>query len=46
MNAGAGLYIAGKAKTLEEGVKMAEDIIDSGSAKAKLEEFIKYSNEE
>ena len=46
LNAGAGLYIAGKAKTLEEGVKMAEDIIDSGAAKAKLEEFIKYSNEE
>lgn len=46
LNAGAGFYIAGKAKTLEEGVKMAEDIIDSGAAKAKLEEFIKYSNEE
>ncbi len=36
MNAGAGLYIGGKAKTLAEGVKMAEDIIDSGKAYDKL----------
>lgn len=45
MNAGAALYIAGKANTLEGGIMMAESIIDSGAAKAKLEEFIKYSNE-
>ena len=45
MNAGAALYIAGKAKTIEDGVKMAENLIDSGAAAAKLEEFIKLSNE-
>ena len=45
MNAGAALYIAGKAKTIEDGVKMAENLIDSGAAVAKLEEFIKLSNE-
>ena len=46
LNAGAGLYVAGKAKTLEEGVKMAADLIDSGAAKARLDEFIRMSNEE
>ena len=45
MNVGAALYIAGKAESLEAGVRKAEDLIDSGSAAAKLEEFIKLSNE-
>lgn len=45
MNSGAALYIAGKAETLEAGVRMAEEIIDSGKAKAKLDEFVKVSNE-
>lgn len=46
LNAGAGLYVARKAATLEEGVRMAEQLIDSGAAKARLEEFIKLSNED
>lgn len=46
LNAGAALYIAGKAETMEAGVRMAEELIDSGAAKAKLEEFIKESNAE
>ena len=40
LNAGASLYITGKAKTIEEGVKMAENLIDSGAVAKKLEEFI------
>ncbi|MFI3237359.1 MAG: anthranilate phosphoribosyltransferase [Lachnospiraceae bacterium] len=44
MNAGAGLYIAGRADTLAGGIKLAEDIIDSKKALAKLNEFITYSN--
>lgn len=44
LNSGAALYIAGKAASLQEGVKMAEELIDSGKAKEKLEEFIRYSN--
>ena len=44
MNAGAGLYVAGKAASLEEGVRMAEKLIDTGAAKARLDEFIKMSN--
>jgi anthranilate phosphoribosyltransferase len=44
MNAGAALYIAGKAATIEEGVKLAEELIDSGKALQKLEEFIQETN--
>ena len=39
LNSGAALYIAGRAESMEEGVRMAEEIIDSGKAKRKLEEF-------
>lgn len=44
LNAGATLYIAGKADTLEAGVSLAEQLIDSGAAAAKLAEFIEESN--
>ena len=44
MNAGAALYLAGKADTLEAGVKLAEQLIDDGSANDKLAEFIRESN--
>ena len=44
LNAGASLYITGKAKTIEEGVRMAESLIDSGAAAKKLEEFIYETN--
>ena len=46
MNAGAALYIAGKAETIEAGVRMAENLIDSGAAAAKLQEFIEETNKE
>ena len=44
LNAGAALYITGKAQTLEAGVHMAESLIDSSKALAKLEEIIEESN--
>ncbi|MDO4522820.1 MAG: anthranilate phosphoribosyltransferase [Eubacteriales bacterium] len=44
MNAGAALYIGGKAANMAEGVKLAEKLIDSGAAMKKLEEFIAASN--
>lgn len=44
LNAGAGLYVAGKADSVEAGVRLAEELIDSGKAEKKLEEFVKYSN--
>ena len=44
MNAGAALYIGGKAESMAEGIKLAERLIDEGKALARLEEFIKESN--
>ncbi|MBQ9567913.1 MAG: anthranilate phosphoribosyltransferase, partial [Lachnospiraceae bacterium] len=44
LNAGAGLYVARKADTLKDGAKMAEELIDSGAALKKLEEFIAATN--
>lgn len=46
LNAGAGLYVAGRCKTLEEGVIMAAELIDSGRAKQQLEDFIRCSNKD
>ncbi|WP_405378798.1 anthranilate phosphoribosyltransferase [Phascolarctobacterium sp.] len=45
MNAGAALYIGGKAETFADGVKLAAEIIDSGKALATLEQLIKVSQE-
>ena len=44
LNAGAALYIAEKATSIEEGVKLAESLIDSGAALKKLEEFVEETN--
>ena len=44
LNAGAGLYVAGKTQTLKEGIRLAEELIDSGKAKAQMEAFIAQSN--
>ena len=44
LNAGAALYIAGKADSVEAGVKLAESLIDSGAALKKLEEFVEETN--
>lgn len=44
MNAGAGLYIAGKADTIAEGVRLAAQLIDSGAAYTKLQDLVRESN--
>lgn len=44
LNAAAALYVAGKADSMADGVKLAEKVIDTGHAKAQLERFIKLSN--
>ena len=44
MNAGAALYIGGKAESLAEGIKLAAEIIDSGKAMTTLEKLISVSN--
>ena len=45
MNAGAVLYLAGKAPTLSEGVILAAETIDRGAAEAKLKAMIRYGEE-
>lgn len=44
MNAGAALYIGGKADSMAEGIKLAAELIDSGKAKEVLDKFIEVSN--
>ena len=44
MNAGASLYIGGKADTMKEGVALAADLIDSGKAMKVLDTLIAVSN--
>ena len=44
MNAGAALYIGGKAESFKEGIELAKELIDSGKAKATLEKMIEVSN--
>lgn len=45
MNAGAGLFIASKAESIADGIKLAAQLIDGGSAERKMEEFIKATND-
>ena len=44
LNAGAAIYIAGRTKTMQEGIDLATQLIDEGKALTKLEEFIKETN--
>ena len=46
MNAGAALYIGGKAETLKDGIALAVELIDSKKALAVLEKLIQISNQE
>ena len=43
LNAGAVLYLTGRAKSFEEGFKMALDALDSGKTLAKLNEILEVS---
>ena len=44
LNAGAAIYLGGKAKDMQDGIHMAAEIIDSGKARELLASFIKLSN--
>ena len=44
LNAGASLYIGGKAESFQEGVKLAGELIDSGKAMETLKKIIEVSN--
>jgi len=45
LNAGAAIYVAGKAGSFEDGVKKAFETIKSGAARAKLDRFVKFTQE-
>lgn len=44
MNAGAGLYLGGKAASIKDGIALAAELIDSGKAMETLNRFIEVSN--
>ena len=44
MNAGAAIYIGGKAETMADGIQKAAELIDSGKALATLDKFVQSSN--
>ena len=44
MNAGAAIYVAGVADSLQAGIHKAKEAIDSGSAEAKLKQLVELSN--
>jgi anthranilate phosphoribosyltransferase len=43
LNAGAAIYAAGLAESIAQGVKLAQEIIPSGRAVAKLEELASFT---
>ena len=44
LNAGAAIYVGGKADSLADGIKLAAELIDNGSAYKAMEAFIAESN--
>jgi anthranilate phosphoribosyltransferase len=44
LNAGAALYVGGAAESIADGVKKAAEMIDSGAALEKMEQYIRESN--
>jgi len=45
MNAGAAIYVAGLAKTLNDGIDQAANALDNGTAKFKLQDLIEMSTQ-
>lgn len=46
LNAAAAMFISGKYESIEKAVKIADEVVESGKAIKKLEEFIRFSNME
>ncbi len=44
LNSAAGLYVSGVVESINDGVRLAEEIIDSGKALRQLEKFIEFTN--
>jgi len=45
LNAGAGIYVAGRAETLADGVEQALASIDSGQALAAMQAYVQATQE-
>ncbi|MCL2764168.1 MAG: anthranilate phosphoribosyltransferase [Treponema sp.] len=45
LNAAAAMFVTGKYESIEDAVQIASEVIDSGKAMKKLEDFIRFSNE-
>lgn len=45
LNAGAALYVSGTASTMNEGITLAANAIDSGQARSKLEAFAQFTQQ-
>ena len=43
LNAGAAIYVAGVTRTLQEGVRMAEDLVHNGEAAERMRELAQFS---
>lgn len=43
LNAGAAIYVAGVTRTLEEGVRMAEDLVHNGEAAERMRELAQFT---
>lgn len=43
LNAGAALYVAGVAKSMEDGIERARKVIAKGEAKQRLDEFVAFT---
>ncbi|MCX6370341.1 MAG: hypothetical protein NTZ58_03695 [Solirubrobacterales bacterium] len=45
LNAGAAIYVAGRAESIEDGLELARQTIDSGDAQSTLDRFLLRSAE-
>jgi anthranilate phosphoribosyltransferase len=45
LNAGAAIYAGGRADSLEQGVRVAEQAVDGGAATAALERFVAHTKQ-
>ncbi len=44
LNAGAAIYVSGKVNTMQEGVKLAQDVLQSGLVENKFKQLIELTN--
>ena len=45
LNAGAAVYVGGAAESIEEGVRLAEQAVDSGAARDVMDRFVSRTGE-